>query len=285
MHESIATTKPDSVGDLQGAAFARYYDLDVADERDDIDTYVALASAVDGPILELACGTGRVCIPLAEAGHRVVGVDRDIYTLERARAAWERLTRDRATAIAGHLEVVHGDITDIRLGQRFDLVILAFNSLLLLAGDAHRAAALTTIRDHLSADGRAVLEIWQPSAEDLELYDGRVLHDWTKIDPETGDRVTKSTIATYDDVTRRAGIRTIYDVEPPGSPAYRLERIDEVAFVSREGLLAEMEATGLQVQAQLGTDSTSSSAETYSEIDRLTVVAAPIGASVPHQSY
>ena len=208
MHESIATTKRASVRlEPEGAAFARYYDLDVAAEVDDIDTYLALASAVDGPILELACGSGRVCVALAEAGHRVVGVDRDSYALERARAAWERLTLDGSTAVGGHVELVRGDITDIRLGQSFDLVILAFNSLLLLADDAERAAALTTMRDHLSGDGRAVLEIWQPSAEDLELYDGRVIHDWTTVDAETGDRITKRTVATYHDATRRARIR------------------------------------------------------------------------------
>ena len=274
MHESIATTRPVSARpEPAGTAFARYYDLDVADERDDIDAYLALASATDGPILELACGTGRVCIPLAAAGHRVTGIDRDHHMLDRARAAWERLTSEAAAATSGHLELVHGDITSIGLDGRFGLVILAFNSLLLLAREGERAKSLSTMREHLTEDGRAVMEIWQPSAEDLELYDGRVIHDWTKRDPETGDHVTKSTVATYERVARRATIRTIYDVDPAAKPAYRIERSDEIAFVSRDDLLDELEAAGLQAHSEVGTDG------------RLMVVAAPFGASDPHQSY
>lgn len=273
-HEFTATTKPVSARpEPDGAAFARYYDLDVAEERDDIDTYLALASAADGPILELACGTGRICIPLAAAGHRITGIDRDHHMLDRARAAWERLTREAIAASSGHLELAHGDITNVRLGGRFDLVILAFNSLLLLAGEGERAKSLSTMRAHLTDDGRAVLEIWQPSREDLELYDGRVIHDWTKRDPETGDHVTKSTVATYDGAARSATIRTIYDVKPAASEGHRLERADEIAFVSRDELLADLGAAGLQVQSELDTD------------ERLMLIAAPIGASDPHQSY
>ena len=281
-HESTGTTKPLSASpEPAGAAFARYYDLDVADERDDIDMYLALASASDGPVLELACGTGRVCIPLARAGHRVTGVDRDPHMLERARGAWEVLTTHE-TADEVHLELVRGDITSIRLGRRFDLVLLAFNSLLLFAGDGERTSALDTMRHHLTPDGRAVLDIWQPSADDLELYDGRVIHDWTKLDPETGDQVTKSTIATYDAPRRRATIRTRYLVDPGDKTPRVLERIDAVAFISLDVLRAELHAAGLRVQSEIGPEATPNAP---SQTDRVMVVAAPIGASIPHQSY
>lgn len=270
--EFIATTKPGSVRrELRGAAFARYYDLDVADELADIDMYLALASATDGPILELACGSGRVCVPLARAGHPVTGVDRDQHMLHRARGTWERLTSAAATAPSGQLQLVRGDITNIRLGPRFDLVILAFNSLLLLEGPAGRAAALATMHDHLTPDGRAVIDVWQPSADDLELYDGQVISDWTKLDPETGDRVTKSTRATYDAAARRATIRTIYEVEGVSDEPQRLERTDEISFVSRTELLAELGAAGLQVQSEIGQGDFP---EGQSESNSLTVTAA-----------
>jgi SAM-dependent methyltransferase len=282
VRESIGTTKPVSASpEPEGAAFARYYDLDVADEREDIDKYLALASASDGPVLELACGTGRVCIPLAAADHRVTGVDRDPHMLERARVAWERRTAGASAKDERRLELVRGDITSIQRGKRFDLVILAFNSLLLLSGEGERAAALATMHRHLTPNGRAVLDIWQPSAVDLELYDGRVIDDWTKLDPETGDQVTKSTIATYDSAERRATIRTRYHVEPGDGPARRLERTDEIAFVSHGELMAEMAAAGLQVQAEV----TDTGPNGQPQTDRVMVVAAPIGASIPHQSY
>jgi SAM-dependent methyltransferase len=268
----IATTnRPSSTNDAHGAAFARYYDLDVEDERDDIEIYRALASASDGPVLELACGTGRICIPLAAAGHRVTGVDRDRFMLDRARETWRRRINDGAATPTGQLELVRGDITTLRLGQRFDLVILGFNSLLLLAGPGQRAAALATMSQHLNGDGRAVIDIAQPSDEDLQLYDGRVIEDWAKVDRATGDRVAKSTIATYDPSDRRAAIRTIYDIEPLSGPARRLERVDEIALVSRAQLRAELEVAGLQVQSELGDIGTT---EPQVDRDRWTVIAA-----------
>jgi ubiquinone/menaquinone biosynthesis C-methylase UbiE len=59
------------------AAIARLYDLDLSEFDGDVDLYVALAQRTGGPILELAIGTGRIAIHLAEAGHEVVGVDLD----------------------------------------------------------------------------------------------------------------------------------------------------------------------------------------------------------------
>jgi ubiquinone/menaquinone biosynthesis C-methylase UbiE len=65
-------------------ATAPFYDLDLrilAEEnlrpgrRDDVPFYLARAAHCAGPILEMACGTGRVTIPLAEAGHEIWGFD------------------------------------------------------------------------------------------------------------------------------------------------------------------------------------------------------------------
>ena len=72
------------------AALARLYDLDLVDDPGDLDLYLALADRAGGPILELAVGTGRLAVPLAEAGHRVTGVDLDPAMLDRARATGER---------------------------------------------------------------------------------------------------------------------------------------------------------------------------------------------------
>ena len=67
------------------AALARLYDLDLLDDPGDLDLYLAMADRADGPILELAAGTGRLAVPLAVAGHPVTAVDLDPAMLERAR--------------------------------------------------------------------------------------------------------------------------------------------------------------------------------------------------------
>src|SRR6478735_8927066 len=69
-----------------GALLARYYDLDLLDDPGDVDLYLALAARTDGPILELGAGSGRIAVPLAQAGHDVTAVDLDPDMLERAKA-------------------------------------------------------------------------------------------------------------------------------------------------------------------------------------------------------
>lgn len=55
--------------------FARLYDDDYGDFTADLDLYLPFAQRSGGPILEAMCGTGRVLVPLAQAGHTVVGLD------------------------------------------------------------------------------------------------------------------------------------------------------------------------------------------------------------------
>jgi SAM-dependent methyltransferase len=74
----------------EAADLARLYDLDLVEDPGDLNLYLALAARTNGPVLELGVGTGRLAIPLAAAGHRVVGVDRDRAMLDRARAAAAR---------------------------------------------------------------------------------------------------------------------------------------------------------------------------------------------------
>ncbi len=67
------------------AEFAEVYDAVYAD-RDDVGFWQAMADAGDGPVLEIGCGTGRVMLALARAGHDVTGLDLSTPMIERARA-------------------------------------------------------------------------------------------------------------------------------------------------------------------------------------------------------
>src|SRR2546426_10124541 len=71
---------PDRVArfsDNVGPALARLYDLDLVEEPGDLELYLALARRAEGPVLELGVGTGRLAVPLTEAGYRVTGGDVD----------------------------------------------------------------------------------------------------------------------------------------------------------------------------------------------------------------
>ena len=235
-----------------GGDVARYYDLDVADERADIDMYLALAAASDGPVLELACGSGRICIPLAAAGHDVTGIDLDADMLDRARQAWADAQAQDPQA--GSLSLRRADVIGLSLKRRFDLVILGFNSYLVIGeGDASvQQAVLNVMARHLTRDGRAVIDTWLPTAEDLGLYDGRLISEWTRTDAETGEQVSKTTSATFDAGARRATIDTVFDAWLEGQPPRRTSRRDKVHFPDRRDLLAAIESAGLAPQTIAG---------------------------------
>jgi SAM-dependent methyltransferase len=256
-----------------GAALARYYDLDVAAEVDDIPIYMALASAVDGPVLELACGSGRIALPLAATGNQVTGVDNDPAMLDRARAGWGQRLQDHDVAEGGSLELDDGDMTTVSLGRRFDLVILGFNSILLLPDKALQQAAIRNMRRHLSENGRAIIDVWLPSNDDLALYDSKVRAEWTRRDEATGEDITKMTAATYDPSTRVADVLTIFEsTGGTGMAPIHVEKRDRVRFTSAEELRDMFAVAGLRTEVEAG-DYAMKEYSPHSE--RLITIAAP----------
>ncbi len=117
--------------------------------------YLEAAAESAGPILDLACGSGRFTVPLARAGHRVVGGDRSSEMLKQARA--------NVAAAGAAAEFVTLDMRDFDLGQQFGLVFVAANTLLHLHRGDELARCLRAVRRHLRGNGRFAFDIFVPS--------------------------------------------------------------------------------------------------------------------------
>lgn len=115
-----------------------------------VDRLAALAG--DGRALELAVGTGRVAIPLAERGVPVTGIE-----LSRAMIARLREKVDEQT-----LPVVHGDMATTRVDGPFRLVYLVFNTISNLLDQDAQVACFRNASAHLEPGGRFVVELWVP---------------------------------------------------------------------------------------------------------------------------
>ena len=112
-------------------------------------------------ILELAVGSGRAAIPLAQAGHRVLGIDIDQHMLRLAAQK-----RDAVGLTDRQLQFLKADILSLKLAKKFDCILLLFNTFLLFTTTAEQDRALQKIRRHLKPTGRFWLDIFQP---DLKL--------------------------------------------------------------------------------------------------------------------
>ncbi|HEY4634569.1 MAG TPA: class I SAM-dependent methyltransferase [Candidatus Limnocylindrales bacterium] len=230
-------------------ALARLYDLDLTEDPGDLDLYLALAARADGRVLELAAGTGRLAVPLAQAGHPVTAVDVDPAMLRRARAR-----ADAAGLADDRIEFVEADLIDLELpaAGRFALAFVALNSIMLLASRDAQRAAFRTMAGHLASGGIAAVDAWLPDAEDLARFDGRVILEWPRPDPETGAIVTKTGSAQHDAATATVTLTSIYESARQGGQVRRWVRRDRLRLVSADELVAFAEEAGLRVELVAG---------------------------------
>ena len=136
---------------------AEIYDAVYAD-RDDRAFWAAMAPA-DGAILELACGTGRVLLPLARAGHEIVGLDLSAQMVERCRAH----LADEPAAVRERVRLVQADMTSFELGRRFALVTSPFRGFQHVTSVERQLACLGRCHAHLASHGRLVLDLFNPT--------------------------------------------------------------------------------------------------------------------------
>lgn len=232
------------------AALARLYDLDVSVDPGDLSLYLALAGRTELPIVELAVGSGRVAVPLAEGGHEVTGIDLDEAMLDRARV---RAARARE-GTSGRLRLVRGDLFATRPEEvgTFGLAVLALNSILVLGGPREQRRAIDVLAERLAPGGIAVVDTWQPLAEDLVRFDGRLSLEWLRRDAETGRDVAKLAAAWYDGATRAVTMTTFFDEAGPGTSPVRWTRTDTLHLISADELRAHAEDAGLVVEVVAG---------------------------------
>jgi SAM-dependent methyltransferase len=234
--------------DPTAVALARLYDVDLVDDPGDLGLYLALAARADGPILELGVGSGRLAVPLAAAGWSVTGVDLDPAMLARARARAASAGPD----VGARLELVEGDARGLRRAERYRLAFVALNSLLTFGDRSDQAAAIQTLADHLEPGGIGVVDVWLPDAEDLARYDGRLILEYTRADPETGRTVVKTGAALHDAASQTIQLTTIYDEGGQGEAPARWLRSDRIRLVGADELRAAAEAAGLSVEVVAG---------------------------------
>jgi SAM-dependent methyltransferase len=119
-----------------------------------VSFYVDIARQQAGAVLELACGTGQLTIPLALQGLPTVGLDLSRAMLEVAKV--------RASAARAPVAFLQGDMRDFAFGRDFKLIIVARNSLLHLLSTADLLAALTAVGRHLARDGVFAFDVFNP---------------------------------------------------------------------------------------------------------------------------
>jgi SAM-dependent methyltransferase len=126
--------------------------------RADVPFYIEAAKRSGGPVLELACGTGRVLLPTAQAGVAITGLDRSSEMLARCR---EKLAAEPAD-VRGRVGLVEGDMRSFDLGRSFSLVTVPFRGFQHLVTIDDQLACLSSVRRHLAPGGRLIFDLFNP---------------------------------------------------------------------------------------------------------------------------
>jgi SAM-dependent methyltransferase len=207
------------------ALSARYYDQAYAAKHDlgDLPFYLELARRIGGPVLELACGTGRVLLPIAREGIAIHGVDNSEPMLEVLRTKLASEAKDVAELVS----IFEGDMRSFRSNRTYPLIIIPFRPLQHMYSIEDQRAALETAAFHLEDDGVLAFNVFFPLFD--RLYSGigqEILElEWTDAsDPskmvqrhfrkESLDKVNQNFSATFIFRTWQGGKLIQEDTEP-----------------------------------------------------------------------
>jgi SAM-dependent methyltransferase len=157
---------------------AHLYDPWSRSVTEDVPFYLEEARRSGGPVVELGVGTGRIAVPIASDGIRVIGVDASRGMLEVC------AERAALSGVGANLDLRVGDLRDPPVRERVPLVICPFRSLLHMAVDDDRRKALRAVRGLLRPGGRFVFDVFTPSRDDIEETHGR----WLEREPGIFER-------------------------------------------------------------------------------------------------
>ena len=230
---------------------APYYDLTHADLTDDIPMILSLAKEAGSPILELGCGSGRLLLPLAQAGYSVTGLDNSQAMLAYAK---DKLANEPAN-VQERVTLVEANMTNFTMPEengRFHLAIIPYNTFLHLDSSG-KTAALKRIRRVLQKDGRLFIDLINPFIIANSPNDHSLILENSFTDPETGSVILQLASHQVDDQKQHLVITWVYDASPPsGGPIQRTVALAEYHYLFPHQLELLLQETGFRLSSLVG---------------------------------
>ncbi len=225
---------------------ARFYDYEYGDFDADIPMYLGFAERVGSPILEMACGTGRVLIPLAEAGFQVTGVDASQAMLEIARRKVAR------AGVEQRVSLVQADMRDFSLDGEYHMAFCAINSFMHLESLDDQLAALRCWHRHLRPGGLLILDLFPPNPDELGHEDGRVIVQGVWEEPETGVTIVKQYTREVDLAEQTIQVHFFFDERMPDGVVRRTIVPFTMRYLGRFEVELLLDKAGYTVEAIYG---------------------------------
>jgi ubiquinone/menaquinone biosynthesis C-methylase UbiE len=241
----------DKTGDTLYGADAQFYDLDNrAPLKADIPFYLGYASKFEGAVLELACGTGRLTIPLAEAGHKIWALE---YSEQMLNQFKEKL-RGLPGNTADNIHLIHGDMSNFRIGRQFPLILLPARSFQLLLDEEKERSCLEHIYEHLEDDGRFIIEVVDFVKDKADQWvNEEEIFDWENVDPKTGFKVRRTHIKKRIDKKKQIIYpQKIYRVKKPDGTEEKIVKQASWKYFREEQIRALIAQKDFFIEEEMG---------------------------------
>jgi SAM-dependent methyltransferase len=212
----------------------------------DIPFYLSLARRFGGPVLDAMCGTGRLAIPLAQAGFETVGMDSHVGMLERARKSSEDLTVGHPSAQKPP-RFERADIRSFSLGRTFNLIIVGLSGFLHLTKPADQDAAVSCLKAHLAPEGALVIAVRNPQAPGRS----HALALDAEVDFLGGKLARRSEIGADTD-SRLLHVKFRWEQKRGSTIVRTAESSFDLRYLPANGLKALLEGAGLKVAESWG---------------------------------
>jgi len=226
---------------------AEIYDYQTDGITGDIAFWVDLARQTGGEALELACGTGRVLIPLARAGLRVTGLDISPNMLAVAR----RKLSGEPHEVAERVNLAEGDMRQFDLGRTFGLVFIAFRSFQALLTRVDQRQCLESAGRHLRPGGLFAFEAFNPRVARLTA-EMPVHEDKESFEGPGGMHVSWSGETTYDLAEQVLHSVWRYERTAADGTMTRSEHVLKLHYFFRFEMEWMLEACGFEIEALYG---------------------------------
>ncbi len=227
-------------------AVAEFYDAENADKpvlEQDVPFFMGQLPKRRQSILELAVGTARAAIPLAQAGHRVVGVDYDRDMLDIGRRK-----RDGVGLGDRELKLLHGDCLNLRLSEKFDWVCIFFNTFLAFTTLEEQDKVLQGALRHLKPRGRFWLDVFQPDIKLLAKPVSRGLDPTLFYVPHHDRTVLKTVDLRQFPEKQLQQVTFNYAWLGPNGQPRRKSRSFDLTYIFPRELRLLLERNGLQIE-------------------------------------
>jgi ubiquinone/menaquinone biosynthesis C-methylase UbiE len=231
-------------------AIAEYYDAEYADKpmlQQDVPFYLKHLPKKPQRVLELACGTGRAAIPIAQAGHRVLGVD---YAQDMLDIAIRK--RGHVGLIDKQLRLERCDCLKLNLNESFDSICLFFNTFLNFVTLEQQDAVLTGVRKHLKRSGRFWLDIFQPYLPLLAVRESKNVDSHQFYVHSLERAVLQRTDIRRDPAAQRQRVTFRYQWFDAAGEEHKQQFSFDMTFIFPRELQILLERNGLKVERIYG---------------------------------